>query len=323
MGTALSLVQASAAIADTATSTSAGTNQLSSLSNNYTADSLGSDNSLRSSTVYIMQALIDFNNTRLVSAVKNGYQAYGQYRNAENLDHLKDQTAISANSLGSADSAPIYTSTYTNTTYARLDPSFLRQGTADTISGEFERETGMTREDFLSQLSSISEQKIKRSDPQMIDKALSRLEGFIQKVPNTEFRQNAERNLALVPNSVRRGMISQAVSKLAGFFDTGPANSALNASSITDLASGKLPEVKPGSEITAASSATDNVARKPAATGITQPGVPSASSGKTGAEGAVAAALFTQENGDVTIFQQVTKRYRILTPLLQVSSKSP
>ena len=77
-------------------------------------------------------------------------------------------------------------------------------------AAEFERQTGMKREEFLKQMAEISEQKIKRSDPMMIDKALARFEGFLKKIPNAEFRKNAEKSVAMVPNTMRRGMVGQA-----------------------------------------------------------------------------------------------------------------
>ncbi|MGZ3732049.1 MAG: hypothetical protein ACXVCG_22700, partial [Bdellovibrionota bacterium] len=192
-------------------------NQKDSQVNNYNNNSTGSDDSLRSGVPCAMQALMDLANSKLPSAVKNGYCAYGKYRNAENLDHLKDQNAMLANAMVSAGAEPVFKVIRTDTTFRRLDPSFLRQGDASKISGEFERETGMKREDFLTQMANASEQKIKRSDPMMIDKALSRLEGFLQKIPNAEFRKNAEKNIALVPDTMRRGLVAQAVTKLAGF----------------------------------------------------------------------------------------------------------
>lgn len=114
----------------------------------YQQDSASSDESLRASAVCGMQALMDLASTKLAAAAKNGYCAYGKFRNSENLDRIKDETALRANLLSSVGSGPVLPTERTNTSFRRLDPSFLRQGEASTIAAEFERQTGMKREDL-------------------------------------------------------------------------------------------------------------------------------------------------------------------------------
>jgi hypothetical protein len=264
--------------------------------------------------------------------VKNGYNAYGKYRNSENLDRLKDHNALMANSLASVGAGPVIKAPiHTNTSFRRLDPSFLHQGEAARVAAEFERETGMKREDFLTQMADISEKKIKRSDPMMIDKAFSRFEGFLKKIPNAEFRKNAEKSIALVPNTMRRGMVAQAVQKLAGFFaDAGAGTATPLDSTITDLAPAKLASAGAGAPGAADGKApAADASRNPAALAEAAapapeaPAAPSASGReeKSGFENVVTAALETQgqdhgAGAGLTIFQQVSQRYRILTPSL-------
>lgn len=328
--------------------------QADSYTDTYYKNAQGSDSSLQTSSIYAMQALMDLAGGKLTGAVKNGYNAYGKYRNSENLDRLKDQNAQLANAMASVDAGPTLPTERTNTTFRRLDTSFLHQGDAGKVADEFEKQTGMKRETFLTQMADVSEQKIKRSDPMMIDKAFSRFEGFLQKIPNQDFRKNAEKSIAMVPDTMRRGMVAQAVQKLAGMFADGGASapSALD-STISELAKNKLPDASATAKA-AGSSATTGAAdlakggkdakkdgkdsdatRTPASNGDgsltatltdADKGGINGGSGKNGAEGAVAAALAAQGGQDgqssdgsadgVTIFQQVTKRYRILTPIL-------
>ncbi len=285
----------------------------------------GSDESLKNSATYAMQALLDLGNSRLPSAMNNGYQAYGKYRNAENLDMLKDQNTANANSLASVGSAPVIQAPVkTNTSFRRLDPSFLKEGQYAKVAAEFERQTGMSRADFLKEMSNASEKKISRFDPMMVDKALSRFEGFLQKIPSAEFRKKAEANVAKVPQTMRKGIVAQAVSKLATFFaDTGSsakvpplAAPALPAPTAPSLASNAAPAAPATEPITAEVSNE----RKPAALGATAVPVEITGTGSPSFGNVVEAALETQgqdsqiPGGEATIFQQVTKRYRALTP---------
>jgi hypothetical protein len=334
----------------------ADSNQADTYTDTYYKNSQGSDSSLQNSSVYAMQALMDLAGGKLPNAVKNGYNAYGKYRTAENLDRVKDQNAQLANAMTSVGTANKLPTERTNTSFRRLDTSFLHQGDAGKVAEQFEKATGMKRESFLTQMADVSEQKIKASDPMMIDKAFSRFEGFLKKVPNAEFRKNAEKSIAMVPDTMRRGMVAQAVQKLAGMFaDSGGGAAPALDSTITDLAKNKLadsgattPTPAPlTSAVTGAGDLANGIdgkkdstldptgGRDPASAagggldmskvGSDKGGSLNGGSGKNGAEGAVAAALAAQgadgqsgmgSEGAESIFRQVTKRYRILTPLL-------
>lgn len=307
----------------------------------------GSDESLKNSTVFAMQALMDLSQTKLPSAMKNGYQAYGKYRNSENLDRMKDINALNANSLSSIGSGTVTLPTKTNTTFRRLDASFLHQGEAGKVAAEFEKQSGMKREVFLTQMAETSEFKIRRSDPQMIDKAFGQLEKFIDKIPNKEFRKNVEKNIHMVPETMRRGMVAQAVTKLAGFFaDAGGAGAPALDSTITDKTPAQLASAGGAGSLgapVAANSDAKKDERKPAAAGDLGQRQPLTAKEKSLRDGnalgsVVLSALQTQvrepkaevtpvevveeqaapqlTDGELTIFQQVTKRYRILTPLI-------
>jgi hypothetical protein len=284
----------------------------------------GSDESLRNSAVYAMQALMDLSATRLPNAMTNGYRAYGKFRNSENLDRLKDINALNANSLASIESGAAELPVRTETSFRRLDPAFLYQGDAGKVAAEFERLSGMKRNDFLVHMAEASEKKIKRSDPQMIDKAFSRFEGFIDKIPNAEFRANLERNMNIVPETMRRGMVAQAVTKLAGFFaDAGtagavsPLDSTISEKGVAQLAgtqaapSDQAGERKPAAA-TEASALPPPPGKKGKDGGILGSVVLSAI--RTQGQDAAPQASPSEMEGEQTIFQQVTKRYRILTP---------
>ncbi len=273
-----------------------------------------SDQSLQHSTSYAMTALMDLGNLNVPSAVNNGMTAYGKYRNSETLDRLGDQNAYRSSALSSAGSAAPAVMRKTDTTFRRLDPSFLRQGKFNEVASEFEKRSGMKRETFLNQMSEISEKKIKRSDPQLVDKVIGRFESFISKIPNADFRANLEKGVKMVPESVRTGIISKAVQKFAN-----PMNAA------TSAAGNELP-ITPA-ENKAAPVAAEKVETPVVAEAPMEPAAPvadlSASSrapaaaddGKNPLGNIIQAAIDTQET-EVSIFQQVSKKYRSLTPVL-------
>jgi hypothetical protein len=285
---------------------------------------VASDQSLQHSTVLAMQALMDLASTDLKGAVSNGYNAYGRYRDSERLDRLTDINTNSAASMASIGAQGAVTGNVgpTNTTYRRLDPSFLRQGEAAKVAAEFEKRTGMSREDFLSQISTASEQKIKSSDPMMFDKALTRLEGFAAKIPNAQFRNAIEKNINLVPDSLRRGLVAKAVSQFAGMFAGAPAGS-----NVTDPNGAK--QVAAGADgLRSPASAGAEGEKKPedkdglnlADVGALNPS-PAGRDVNNPLDGVIQAALASSQKGgeaEDSIFKQVTRRYRIWTPKLSL-----
>lgn len=282
----------------------------------------GSDQSMEGATTKAMQALMDLSASRVPSAVQNGYQAYGKFRNSENLDDLgyanaRNKAAMAA--MGQSAQLP----PFEPTSFRRLNPNFLREGEAGRIAAEFERQSGMKREKFLSILSTVSEKKIDPKDPQMIDKVLSRFESFLAEIPNKEFKANLEKAIKAVPDSARKGVIAKAVAQFANF--AGAVSDAIGGSSGT------------GASVTAstasASAATSTTAKPEptsgyqAVTGASTTG--SANTKELGAlsgdganinnvpvDGIVQAAINAQNSEGESIFQQVTRRYRIITPSL-------
>lgn len=279
-----------------------------------------SDTSLKHSTVYAMNALMDLGNLNIKGAVNNGMTAYGKYRNSETLDKLGDINYNQASSLSSAGTST--PTRKTDTTFRRLDPSFLRQGEYARVAAAFEQKSGMRRDQFLGQLAEASENKIHRSDPNLVGKVIGRFESFISKVPNKNFRSNLQKGVNMVPESLRSGLISKAVSKFANgmaALGVGPGVSAPSS-----------PVTQPGAMASAEEvPAPAPAAESPAETGGTlaaanpDSGRVPASEEASGAEAdnplgnIVQAALDTQEQ-DPTIFQIITRRYRALTPGLTV-----
>jgi len=295
----------------------------------------GSDASLKQSTTSAMRGLMDLSEQKRASAIQHGYKAYGQFVNSEDMDYmnLKNQLTyyklhtenILNSKAGSASRAPLE---IVKTTYNRLDTQFLREGEAGKVADEFEKKSGMKRDQFLKIMARASESTISPSDPKLVDKVISRFEGFVKEIPNAEFRQGIEKSIQDVPASVRTGLISKGVQKIAEIM-------------------AKMPSEK--GEIAIATSKPETIERKPATIPEEAPRVIIAAveplehqtgvinmvpneSGYRGLEkekfsGDVIGSVMQtalDEQKEETIFKQVSKRYRAMTPMLSlVRENSP
>lgn len=311
------------------------------------------DLSMQNSTTSAMTALMDLAALNIGGAVSNGYKAYGSYRNSEELDvtadldnYLKNKmissgtafnggtqsTKASATAKGSGGISGL---TITDTSFSRLNPSFLRTGDSARVAAEFEKKSGMSREEFLTNLGKISDNKLSANDPQLMDKMVGRFEAFIAKIPNQEFRGNLEKGIAMIPQSARTGLVAQALQKLSSGFMTA---SSSGGSGISDHALAKTekldsaPNTKP---VTTANTATSVVAaatvpaEKSAGAAARAPSSNNAGEKienagffigleKEGNDplGNIIQSAMESQSREETIFSQVTRRYRIVTPLL-------
>lgn len=200
---------------------------------------VGSDQSLQQSSVDAMVAVMNAASLNIPGAVTFGTMAYGGYRNSEELDLTGDITAMNDIMMGSQDDVggaleKMRAFKTTQTTYNRLDPSFLREGKAAVVAAEFEKRSGLSREKFLKIMGDVSEAKVLPNDPNMVDTVLTRFEGLIEHIPNPEFRNNLKTAVDKVPNTVRKGIVGKAVHHLAAFM----ADLGINKEKQINFASG-------------------------------------------------------------------------------------
>jgi hypothetical protein len=284
-------------------------------------------------TTNAMKALMDLSNGNTSSAIHNGYSAYGQYQNSGQMDNMRLTNAISALHMDSITSylssnggsssplmAPV--SSY-STDFGRLDSSFLRQGEAGQVADQFEKATGMSRDAFLKAMAQASESTISASDPQLVDKVLSRFENFLQDIPNQDFRNKVQATIDSVPSTVRTGVLSKAIQKgvqlLAGS-DSGKSdiavadkNKAGQASASPAAAAadgnGTTKAAEPGEDRTLASLSPALVGR------AEYRGIDYEKLGNDAVGSSLQTAL-DEQGGDDTIFKQISRKYRSLTATL-------
>ena len=307
-----------------------------------------SDASLQNSTVSAMRGLMDLAAQNRSGAIQNGYKAYGQYRTSEDLDVLRMKSRLNfykaaANVenvvISSAGKYKIEPLTDYKTTFARLDPNFMREGEAGKVADEFEKKTGMKRDKLLKIMAKASESTISPSDPKLVDKVISRFEGFLKEIPNEEFRKNVQKTIDEVPATMRTGMIAKGVQKIAEIMAKMPADK----SSIVAKAAPAEAERKPAAVATAEApaataptpepsedaaeaaarhaAATANVRMMPTESGYK--GLEKENFAKSDMLGSVMQTALEEQKED-TIFKQVSKRYRAMTPQLSlVTEKNP
>jgi hypothetical protein len=326
-----------------ATVPSSGFSQLDAIAAAQMANKTGSDQSLQSSTTNAMTALMELANQNRTAAISKGYQAFGQYRNSGDLDGLRLRNAISAlkmDSIGNyinSNKSSIFMAPISDfdTTYGRLDPKFLRQGDAGKVADQFEKSSGMSRETFLKKMTAASESDLKVTDPQLVDKVLGRFESFVKDIPNAEFRDKIQAQIDSVPQTVRSGLIGQAVQKatqlLAG---------ATGAPSASDIAAAAKDKGRALASVDAAAS-TNRDAKAKSDSIVATAEKPKAADNinalantttmaplkefthidndKFGADavGNVLQTAVDEQGGDDTIFKQISRKYRSLTASLK------
>jgi hypothetical protein len=211
------------------------------------------------------------------------------------------------------------------TTYARLDPKFLREGEAKKVADEFEKKSGMSRETFLKKMAIASESSLSADDPNLTQKVMGKFSHFVDAIPNEEFRNKIQTEIDATNPKSRKEMIltgakhafewlaskginlghSVAATAMpipeSGTSDRAPASAAVVA---------PVDESAPRPE-NPLSSAKKDFSRYMAPTDSGFRGVDSEKFGAEGIGGVLQAAVDQEKE---TIFSRVSRRYQALTP---------
>lgn len=298
----------------------------------------GSEAALRQSTTNAMKGLMDLAAQKRASAIENGYKAYGQYVNSEDMDYmnLKNQLgyykiythAAQASASGTSKARTLDPVTLG---YGKLDPKFLREGEAGKVADEFEKKSGMKRDQFLKIMAKASASTISPRDPKLVDKVISRFEGFVKEIPNDEFRQSIEKTIAEVPSTVRTGLISKGVQKIAEIMAKMPPEKnapalAIKAPDSPERSPAAAVAIVAGPEATPVAGVTPIIAEtEPGLIGMkmvpNESGYKGIDKEKFGVDvlGSVMQTAIDEQKEE-TIFKQVSKKYRAMTPKLSLVS---
>jgi hypothetical protein len=300
---------------------------------------VGSDDSMEAATVSAMTALMNLAALNIPGAFSFGYKAYGQYINSEKLDDLELRTLRNKGRMLSVGGMMVNTAGLDNigkaqdgesgisgrpTTFSRLDPSFLHRGEAAAVAEQFERVTGMSRDDFLRHLGSATDSDLSYDDPDLLQKVEARYEMFKAEVKNPDFRKKLETAESMFPGPARQELLErvQAMYVDAWQGGAGAPSEGLAQGFESSPAAPAPAGAQPPAALTEASpqlAAAGSAERAPSS--FLQ--VPDGDAGLfIGIRGGDSQETLTEffsaaEQGESdSIFTKVSKRYRILMPAL-------
>lgn len=278
---------------------------------------MASDDSLEASSNSAMMAIMNLSALNIPGAFSNGYRAYGQYINSEKLDNMEAKAISNKGamaSIGSAaasaaqNAAPVARAT----SFSRLDPSYLYKGESAAVAEEFEKRSGMRREEFLRQLGEATDSDLTWDDPNLMQKLEGRFQKFTNAIPNKDFKKGLETAASMMPAAAR----SEALGKLASFYSD--SWKGLNPAPVVAGATETAPESAPVA--TGASQAPEE-SRAPASVVAEEKIAISSEAGQLLGINQNSDALkdllgSADGNDSDSIFRKVSNRYRLLTPAL-------
>lgn len=199
-------------------------NQVSALEQVELQYKIAMERSFQGSTTSAMQALLDLESSKLTGAFKNGYKAYQQYLESEKYEHLSYQSAKKRLSLGGAQDlpsiqsklGPVSEDARAKEKLTKYDRKFLYKGTSGDVAAEFEKRTGMPREEFFTFMVVAAEKKIHPTDPNLFSESTRRFNALVGAIRNQKFKENVKHAASLVPESVQSSGVMRAVQKLVG-----------------------------------------------------------------------------------------------------------
>ena len=337
--------------------------QQSSQHQNAFTNAKGSDDSIDEATNNAMKAFMNLAALNIPGAISKGYQAYGNYLNSEKMDDLEARSKANRGSMNSivnglmnagqgagAGMGSGASSGISGKVYSQMDTGFLYKGEIAETAAEFEKKSGMKREDFFKHMAAGLDSHPTWDDPNLMAKLEGHFNSFKNAIPNKEFKAGLQAAQDSVPNFARNKIMGEissfyadamqgwnkatgsGASMLAGNGGGSAADASRAPSSVSEATGGAAAGTGAGASGTGASTApgaagtpgaTDKIAANVAAgKSMSAPardvdgmfiGIRSGDSA-----GAIKDYLASPSvlNTEESIFKVVSKRYRLLTPAL-------
>jgi len=309
----------------------------------------GSDDSMEAATTSGMNAVMNLAALNIGGAVHWGYKGYGQYTNSEKLDDLEIRTLKLQGKMTTVGQGLVKggggggtrqltgrgpSGVTGNTSFSRLDSGFLYKGQAAEVASEFERQSGMKRDEFLAHLSDATDSDISWEDPDLMQQLEARYQRFKSRVPNEKFRKGLETAETLVPPTARQELLGKFSKFYFDAWKDSPTSTpnVAQASSI-DLSTPKSESTNSArptasaaapvsSAINSANPSTDGMNRTLASADEPSYKVERKMArmfiglGSQNSQDTLNEYLANADLAEETIFLKVSKRYRLLTPSL-------
>jgi hypothetical protein len=294
-------------------------------------------------------------------AIHYGYKGYGNYINSQSMDDLDNNSWKNKGAMNSLAQGPLSGTSGTSNSgitggdtpkvsgpeaqnaklpggasgasttvspghkLADMDHGFLYRGETGEVAAEFEKKSGMSRDELFNQLAATEASGLSWDDPNVADKMEARYQAFIAKIPNAEFRSNIEKMHSMFSLAKKTQVLEEAAAfyKKMRYGDGNVAaagKSGLNASDVS---------AAQAAAAAAATAAAQSADRAPASVSEAA----ASSDAKPTAE--IALKLTKEQMGmylgidaskgddlkdlmgpEDTLFRLVSKRYRKLTPMM-------
>jgi hypothetical protein len=95
-----------------------------------------------------------------------------------------------------------------------MDRTFLYRGETGEVAAEFEKRSGMSREEFFNQIAAAADSGLSFDDPNLMDKMEKRYQSFVDRIPNQEYKSNLEKAHSML-SLVKK---TQFLQELAGHY---------------------------------------------------------------------------------------------------------
>lgn len=193
----------------------------------------GSDDSLKGSVNNGLKAADSLYSLDFPSAISHGVKAYGQYRNSEQLDTLKEKNEKLKASLGAVGSSGVSGATENKSgayvsPYQRLDRKFLYEGETGQLAAKAEKIFGMSRDSLYQHAVNIHTNSKSIFDPDFIPWASKTYRGLVEQATDPELKAKlgkiGDKGEALAKTGVGLQMIAKAWS----LFGSGEAASTIS-----------------------------------------------------------------------------------------------
>lgn len=315
-------------------------------------ESDGADDSMEHATTRAMIALGCLAALAIGCAFANGFKAFDHYLNSEDMNRVEAKAKSLKGTMDSLAKSSMLKTKAANSgpsgngkndswvSFSRLDPGFLYKGEAGQVAEEFEKRSGLKREQFLGVLSKITDSDLSFDDPNLYPKANSIWSDFVSKVPNQEFKEGLLIATDMIPEQQRQQVFNDALGKVYAMGSNRGTDQKQAERSLTTVNEKPAPETvtTSGPPVIAtksglnSASASSEVKKDSSVTADQRiPGKTASqafgmfigleSKDRSPLDGLIQASRSNAED-DGSIFTKISRRYRLIAPSLQSGVKS-
>jgi hypothetical protein len=293
-------------------------------------------------------------------AIHYGYKGYGNYINSQSMDDLDSNAWKNKGAMTSLAQGPLSGTSGTSNSgitggdtpnvsgpeaqnaklpggasgastsvtpghkLADMDRGFLYRGETGEVAAEFEKKSGMSRDELFNQLAATEASGLSWDDPNVADKMEARYQAFIAKIPNAEYRSNIEKMHSMFSLAKKTQVLEEAAAfyKKMRYGDGNVANANKSGVNPSDVSAAQAASAAAAAAAQSADRAPASVSEV-AAAGDAKPAA-EATQKLTKEQMGMYLGIDATKGDDLkdlmgpedSLFRLVSKRYRKLTPMM-------